>query len=47
MANFFQAIQQDANISQLVENLIKKLLMAFFKQRKLETNISRLFYERS
>ena len=47
MANFFQAIQQDANISQLVENLIKKLLMVFFKQRKLETNISRLFYERS
>ena len=29
--------------AQLVEKLIKKLLMVFFMQRKLETKVSRLF----
>ena len=35
--------QQDAKISQLVEELIKKFLVVFCMQRKLETNIPRLF----
>ena len=43
----FTYSQQEANITQLVEKLTKKLLMVFCMHRKLETNISKLFSKRS
>ena len=43
----FKYSQQDATISQLVEKLIKKLLIVFCMQRKLKTNILRLFSKTS